>query len=230
MRIVSLVPSLTETLDDWGRPPIAGTRFCARAGLARVGGTKDPDLEAIAALEPDLVVLDEEENRREDYEALLERGLAVYACAVRSLGDLEGALAGLADAVGVNWSVPAWPPTPPVRLRAVVPIWRRPWIALGGPTYATSLLGAVGVANVLADRGAYPRLELAAMADARPDVVLAPSEPYPFAERHRRELEAVAPVVLVDGRDLFWWGSRTPGALARLGDDVARWANLATRS
>ncbi len=100
----------------------------------------------------------------------------------------------------------------------------------GGPTYATSLLAAVGVANVLADRGAYPRVDLAAMAEARPDVVLAPSEPYPFAERHRRELETVAPVVLVDGRDLFWWGSRTPGATARLGEAVARWAAIATRA
>ena len=230
MRIVSLVPSLSETLDDWGHPPIAGTRFCALAGLARVGGTKDPDLAAIAALEPDLVVLDEEENRREDYEALVALGLAVYACAVRSLGDLDDALAGLAAAVGVEWTAPPRPAGPPVRVRAAVPIWRRPWVALGGPTYATSLLAAVGVANVLADRGAYPRVDLAAMAEARPDVVLAPSEPYPFAERHRRELETVAPVVLVDGRDLFWWGSRTPGATARLGEAVARWAAFATRA
>ncbi len=227
MRVVSLVPSLTETLDAWGRPPIAGTRFCAHPGLTRVGGTKDPDLAAIVALAPDLVVLDEEENRREDYDALVERGLTVFATAVRSIDDLDVALAGLAAVLEVDWAAPPRSPARPLTLRAVVPVWRRPWVALGAPTYATSLLGAVGVANALADRGPYPRVEWAQLADERPDLVLAPSEPYPFAERHRQELAEVAPVVFVDGRDLFWWGSRTSGALERLGDAAARWAEVA---
>ena len=56
------------------------------------------------------------------------------------------------------------------------------------------------------------------MADRRPDVVLAPSEPYPFAERHRAQLERIAPVILIDGQDLFWWGVRTEPAQRRLAE------------
>ena len=58
----------------------------------------------------------------------------------------------------------------------------------------------------------------------RPDLVVAPSEPYPFAERHRAELERVAPVVLVDGEDLLWWGTRTPAAITRLATRLAGYA------
>ncbi|MFY9783027.1 MAG: helical backbone metal receptor, partial [Acidimicrobiales bacterium] len=75
MRIVSLVPSITETLSAWNREPIACTRFCERPDLAHVGGTKDPKLDRIVELNPDLVVMDAEENRLEDYSALIERGL-----------------------------------------------------------------------------------------------------------------------------------------------------------
>ena len=87
---------------------------------------------------------------------------------------------------------------------------------LGEPTYGSSLLAAVGVSNALAGRGPYPELDLSATAEARPDLVIAPDEPYPFAERHREVLEQVAPTVFVDGRDLLWWGERTRQAVARL--------------
>jgi ABC-type Fe3+-hydroxamate transport system substrate-binding protein len=116
---------------------------------------------------------------------------------------------------------------PPTRtkarsLRAFVPIWRRPWMTLNGDTYGSSVLAALGVDNVCAsatDR--YPTVTLEEIAALRPDVVLAPSEPYPFKPRHAAELRAVAPdVVFVDGQDLFWWGVRTPAALARLAQAI----------
>ena len=108
------------------------------------------------------------------------------------------------------------------RARAFVPIWRRPWMSLSGGTYGSSLLAALGVANVFAGAEArYPEVTLDAARAARPDVVLAPSEPYPFRERHVEELSTVAPVVLVDGQDLFWWGERTEAALDRLGRNLA---------
>jgi ABC-type Fe3+-hydroxamate transport system substrate-binding protein len=112
------------------------------------------------------------------------------------------------------------PPVSPITVW--VPIWRRPWMSIGGPTYGSSLLAAAGFANVLgALDDPYPESDLEGAAAHGPEYVLAPSEPYPFAERHRRELEAVAPVVLVDGQDLFWWGSRTLGALDRFRDLAA---------
>ena len=90
-------------------------------------------------------------------------------------------------------------------------------MTVSGATYGSSLLRAAGFENIFADAAdPYPTVELDEVARRRPDLVLAPSEPYAFAERHRRELEQAGPVVFVDGRDLFWWGSRTAGALGRL--------------
>ncbi len=217
MRVVSLVPSVTETLRAWGVVPVACTRFCEQPDLRHVGGTKNPDVEAIVALHPDVVVMDREENRREDHDRLVKSGLNVFATAVRDLADVEPTLRELARRV--NAPIPEAPPSrppAPVSSRAFVPIWRRPWMALGAPTYGTSLLRAMGVENVYLDRGPYPELELEEAAARGPDLVIAPSEPYPFAERHVEELSSVAPVVLVDGKDLLWWGVRTGPAVGRL--------------
>jgi ABC-type Fe3+-hydroxamate transport system substrate-binding protein len=215
-RVVSLVPSATETLRAWGVEPVACTRFCEQPDLPAVGGTKDPDVAAIAALAPDLVVVDREENRREDHAALVDAGLAVHVLHVVDLAGLDEQMEALAETVGRSWAPLGPPPDPPVRARAWVPIWRRPWMALGEPTYGSAVLRALGITNVAAGDGPYPELDLAAVGERAPDLVVAPSEPYPFAERHRAELEGVAPTRLVDGRDLLWWGVRTAGALERL--------------
>lgn len=223
LRVVSLVPSVTETLVAWGVPPIARTRFCDLPAAPAVGGTKDPDVATIAALAPDLVVMDEEENRREDFAALGERDVPTLALAVRDIADVGPALSTLAARLGVDYRPSAIGPPSPVQRTAFVPIWRRPWMALGTPTYGASLLRHLGVATVPADAGPYPTVELADLTRIRPDVVLAPSEPYPFTERQRGELETVAPTHFVDGRDLFWWGTRTPDAVARLAGAAAAW-------
>lgn len=217
MRVVSLVPSATETLLAWGIEPVACTRFCEQPSITAVGGTKDPDLAAIVALAPDLVVMDEEENRREDHAHLVASGIEVYTLAVRSLDDVDAQLAALAARVGGLWRGldRVAPPAERTRRSAFVPIWRRPWMALGVPTYGSSLLSAIGFDNVFST-SAYPTTTVDEARAANPDVVLAPSEPYPFTERHRAELEAIAPVVFVDGKDLFWWGARTNAAVARL--------------
>jgi hypothetical protein len=109
--------------------------------------------------------------------------------------------------------------TPP-RSRAFVPIWRRPWMSLAADTYGSSLLELLGVINVFADSDdRYPEVSLGEVADRKPDVVLLPSEPYVFREEHAEQLRHELPDVMitfVDGRDLFWWGIRTPRAAARL--------------
>jgi ABC-type hemin transport system substrate-binding protein len=216
VRVVSLVPSVTETLRAWGVDPIACTRFCEQPDLPTVGGTKNPDVPAIVDLAPDLVVVDEEENRREDHDALVASGVPVLALAVRSLADVGPELRRLAQAVGVVWSSPPPPPQAPASRRAVVLIWRRPWMALGQPTYGASLLAALGVEVVPTDAGPYPTVELDDLVGLAPDVVLVPSEPYAFTDEHLADLASIASPVRVDGQDLFWWGTRTPGALSRL--------------
>ena len=215
------MPSVTETLLAWGIRPVACTRFCEQPDLPHVGGTKDPDVAGITDLAPDLVVLDEEENRREDHDALVAAGLAVHVLAVRDLAGLDAEMTGLAEAVGTSWEPLAAANEPVATRRAWVPIWKRPWMALGEPTYGSAVLRALGIANVAAAEGAYPEMDPGAARAAGAELVVAPSEPYPFAERHRAELEAAAPEVrFVDGRDLLWWGTRTRGAVVRLADQL----------
>jgi len=224
-RVVSLVPSVTETLLAWGVTPVACTRFCEQPDLPHVGGTKDPDVAAIVDLAPDLVVLCVEENRREDADALAAAGVATAALSIDSVADVAPAMAMLAGLVGVAAPpVADVAPDPEPRLRAFVPIWKRPWMSLAGGTYGSSLLASVGVANVFAGaRDRYPTVTLDDVRARDPDVVLAPSEPYPFAERHVPLFDGVAPVVLVDGQDLFWWGVRTPAARSRLAAALQPW-------
>jgi ABC-type Fe3+-hydroxamate transport system substrate-binding protein len=219
-RVVSLVPSVTETLLDWGIAPVAVTRFCEQPGFETVGGTKDPDIAQIVAIAPDIVVLNDEENRLEDHDELVAAGLHVHVVRIRSVDDVPTELESLRVALGLPATPMVLPEPDAIRLRAFVPIWRKPWMSIGDDTYGASLLARVGIGNALADATTrFPEVDLDAVVA---DVVLAPSEPYPFGERFRAELEVVAPVVFVDGRDLFWWGSRTPVAIERLRTTTAR--------
>ena len=223
IRVVSLVPSATETLLAWGIEPIAVTRFCEQGDrFPTVGGTKNPDLEAIAALRPDLVVMCDQENRLPDAEALRVAGTPVHAISIMTLADVGPQMTALAEHIGLygrlGEACAVTSPAPPAsRMRAYVPIWRRPWMTIRDDTYGASLLASIGYDTIgagCADR--YPVLDLDDARSRKAEVVLAPSEPYAFTERHRAELEAVAPMRLVDGQDLFWWGARTPAAHARL--------------
>ncbi len=226
-RVVSLVPSVTETLATWGVEPVACTRFCERPDLAQVGGTKNPDLDAIVRLAPDVVIVDRQENRREDAAALRNRGVDVVDVDVRSIDDLEGDLDVIARAVGVTRSrtgiADVVDGLPRLSLRVFVPIWRRPWMTIGAATYGSSVLAALGVENVFANAPLdYPEVTLDDARTRRPDMVLVPSEPYGFRDDHLREMTAIARPVRVDGQDLFWWGARTPDALRRLHAAITR--------
>jgi len=223
MRVVSLVPSVTETLLAWGVEPVACTRFCEQPDLYHVGGTKDPDVGAIRALAPDLVVVDREENRKEDAEAIRAAGLVLHVTHVTHLDDVEPTLRSLWDAVGRPGPEPcvpavSSPAAAALRHRAFVPIWRRPWMTINHDTYGSTVLRACGVVNAFGDHvDRYPEVTLESARALGPDLVILPSEPYAFAERHIAEVSVVASDVrLVDGRDLFWWGARTPDALVRL--------------
>jgi ABC-type Fe3+-hydroxamate transport system substrate-binding protein len=231
VRVVSLVPSATETLIAMGVAPVACTRFCEQPGIESVGGTKDPDVAAIVALRPDLVVVNDEENRYADAAALIDAGLTVYSMSPRSVEDVGDAVVNLAQRVGnavpTGFAPDAWHAwltamLTPRWYEAFVAVWRRPWMSLAADTYGSSLLDLLGVGNVFA--GAverYPEVTLDEVATLAPNLVVLPSEPYPFAERHVVEVERMVPgvpTVLVDGRDLFWWGFRTPAAAERLRD------------
>lgn len=228
-----MVPSATETLLALGIMPVGRTRFCDLDGVLAVGGTKDPDVAAIVALEPDLVVVNDEENRREDADALTDAGVTLHAMSPRMLADVGPDVRALAAAVGapvpeafglVEWDRWLASTRRAGRSSAVVLVWRRPWMTVRDDTYGASVLAHLGIRNAAPDRATrYPETTLPALAATAPGLVLLPDEPYPFRARHVAEVQAALPsarVVLLDGRDLFWWGARTPAAVRRLAEQI----------
>jgi ABC-type Fe3+-hydroxamate transport system substrate-binding protein len=228
-RVVSLVPSATETLLALGITPVACTRFCEQPRLPTVGGTKNPDVAAIVALAPDLVVVNNEENRVEDANALAAAGVTLHDMSPRSVADVGPEVVALCERLGLAVPMPfgaddydAWLASvlSPRWFDAFVAVWRRPWMSLATDTYGSSLLDLLGVDNVFSDSlDRYPEVTLSEVAARAPNLIVLPSEPYAFAERHAEEIRAEVPgvpIVFVDGRDLFWWGIRTPAAADRL--------------
>ncbi|WP_328540995.1 helical backbone metal receptor [Streptomyces sp. NBC_00344] len=228
MRVVSLVPSLTEAVAV-SAPGVlaAATDWCVRpAGLdvVRIGGTKNPDVPAIAGLRPDLVIANEEENRPADLEALRAAGLSVLVTEVRGLSQAFSELERVLAACGAGrprWldeAEQAWARVVPGRERtAIVPIWRRPWMVLGRDTFAGDLLSRLGVRNPYAEHPErYPRIPLGELTAAGADMVVLPDEPYRFTADDGPEAFPGLPAALVSGRYLTWYGPslcRAPQAL-----------------
>ncbi|MFD7445008.1 helical backbone metal receptor [Streptomyces sp. NPDC059909] len=227
-RVVSLVPSLTEAVAVSAPGLLAGvTDWCSHPAdldAVRVGGTKNPDLPAITALAPDLVIANEEENRAPDIAALRAAGLDVLVTEVRTLPQAFIELERVLRACGVGrprWideAQAAWAAVEPGEVRrAVVPVWRRPWMVLGRDTFAGDLLARLGVENVYAghpDR--YPRIPLDELNAAGADLVVLPDEPYRFTADDGPEAFPGLPAALVDGRMLTWYGPSLATAPAAL--------------
>jgi ABC-type Fe3+-hydroxamate transport system substrate-binding protein len=233
-RVVSLVPSVSEAIATWGLLDrlVGVTDWCttpAFPAATRVRGTKNPDVAAIVSLAPDLVVANEEENRRVDVEALRAAGIAVYVTAPDSLASAAASLERLSSVLGAGERGEqlarsireAIGTAPPARLRTFCPVWRDPWIAVGTRTIAGDLLRHAGF-DVVPDVERYPRVDLSAIAETDPDVVLLPDEPYAFGEADAAPfLTWRATVCHIDGADLTWWGPRTVGALVAFRDLAA---------
>ncbi|WP_431943057.1 helical backbone metal receptor [Micromonospora marina] len=235
MRVVSLVPSLTEAVAATRPEVLVGaTDWCTHpAGLdvARVGGTKYPDLDRVLALEPDLVLLNEEENRLADAEALRAAGVPVRVTFPRTVPEALDQLGELVVALGVpaepQWlraARHAWTALPaPGRARtAVVPVWRRPWVVLGRDTFAGDVLARLGVRNGWAgDAERYPRPSLDELRARAPDLVVLPDEPYRFTAGDGPEAFPGVPAALVSGRHLTWYGPSLAEAPALLAAQLA---------
>lgn len=213
-RVVSLVPSLTESVAGSGLL-VGATDWCSHPpglDVARVGGTKSPRVADVLALAPDLVLANEEENRREDVTALRDAGVAVWVTAPRTVPAALTSLGRVLAVCGIPsppWyaaACSAWPPgdPPAPRVRAVVPIWRKPWMALGRDTFAGDVLARLGVANVLAGSAErYPRFSPEDLPDY--DLVVLPDEPYAFAPGDEAAFGG-RPAAFVSGRHLTWYG------------------------
>lgn len=227
-RVVSIVPSLTEAVAVTAPGLLVGaTAWCSHPAdldVVRVGGTKNPDVQRIVELRPDLVVANAEENRAVDLDALRAAGVAVWVTApetvpqaLRSLDRLLGACR-LDRPRWLDEAEAAWAQPPPERRRtAVVPIWRRPWMAVGRDTFTGDVLRRLGVDNALdgsPDR--YPKVRL----DELPphDLVVLPDEPYAFTAEDGPEAFPGIECALVSGRHLTWYGpamTQAPEILGR---------------
>ncbi|MFF5174539.1 helical backbone metal receptor [Micromonospora sp. NPDC000089] len=235
MRVVSLVPSLTEAVAVTVPEVLVGaTDWCTHpAGLdvARVGGSKYPDLGRVLALRPDLVLLNVEENRREDADALAAAGVPVRVTYPRTVPQALTELADLLAALGVA-GAPEWltaareawaTPVPATPRAAVIPVWRRPWVVLGGDTFAGDVLRRLGVGNAYADHPErYPRPGLDELRARAPELVVLPDEPYLFTAEDGPEAFPGTPCALVSGRHLTWYGPSLAEAPALLADQLAR--------
>jgi ABC-type Fe3+-hydroxamate transport system substrate-binding protein len=239
MRIVSLCPSLTELVFDLGRGRdlVAITDYCVHpaAGvqaIEKIGGTKSPDVARIIELDPDLVLLNDEENRLEDARCLESAGVRCHssmprtagetASMVRSIGrvfDCDETGERIAHAIEVRASAARRGATGKRPVRFAYLIWRKPWMSVNADTYAHSLLALAGGINAFGDlEDRYPEVTLEELTASGIELLLLGSEPFPFSERHVDELAREtgidsARIRLADGEYLSWHGSRTPDGI-----------------
>jgi len=248
MRIVSLCPSLTELVFDLGLGDslVGATKFCVHPAegvhrIEKVGGTKTPKIERIVELRPDLVLLNEEENRLEDAEALRDTGLSCHitfpktaietAAMVRSIGEATGRpeeAERIARAIeeAVRRAREGSEGLPAVHYAYL--IWREPLMSVSGDTFISDLLGLACGENAFGDRPKrYPVVEAEELAAAGLHAVLLSTEPFPFQERHIDEVSrqtGLAPEIfhIVDGEMLSWHGSRTPAGIEYAAEVIGR--------
>ncbi|MCP4446719.1 MAG: ABC transporter substrate-binding protein [Myxococcales bacterium] len=263
-RVISLVPSDTETLFDLGvgEKVVGRTRYCIEPAfelesIPVVGGTKDIDVDAILALKPDLVLANQEENSRAGLEALAEAGAPTFVSFPKRYNDAIAHLARIARFFGAHLSAEELLRTGYEQMTATelpgdapsvfVPIWRDPLMTFGDHTYCHDILQLAGAANVFVDRERqyplkadlgmssplpadqlanrdrrYPRITEQELVSKAPEIMLLPNEPYGFGQEDKAYFESLdvpaakhGRVVFVDGKDLFWPGSRSVAALPR---------------
>jgi ABC-type Fe3+-hydroxamate transport system substrate-binding protein len=239
VRIVSLCPSLTELVFALGRGDelVGVTDYCVHpaegvAAVEKVGGTKTPKVARIVELAPDIVLLNEEENRIEDAQALEAHAVRCLntfpkdaletAAMVRTIGaalqrdeaaervalDIETRAKRVADAARGRREV-SW----------AYLIWRKPWMSVNRDTFASALLSLAGGRNVFGDAPTrYPEIRIEELVAADPQLVLLCTEPFPFEARHIDELCTLtgwprSRFRIADGEYLSWHGSRTPAGI-----------------
>ncbi|MCH8568095.1 MAG: helical backbone metal receptor [Balneolales bacterium] len=225
-RIISLVPSLTELLFDLGlESQIVGrTRFCVYpAGkideVPIVGGTKNPNIEKIRNLAPDLIILNKEENRKYDADALA--GFArIYVSEISTVEEALHEIGQIGELTGTHKKASALTS----RIRKLIPeqpaqnapaaaylIWKKPWMASGSDTYIHDVMRTFGIKNVFESETRYPEFTKEQLQAKNPELVLLSSEPYPFSEKHISEMKQILPnakIELVNGEYFSWYGSR----------------------
>jgi ABC-type Fe3+-hydroxamate transport system substrate-binding protein len=224
--VVSLVPSLTETLFDIGAgDAVAGvTDFCIfppDLDRPRLGGTKNPRVEAIRALAPDLVYVNLEENLPRHAERIAEFA-PVFATEPKTVADVAGLLGVLGEIHGCDvapWVDRLKPVLHRARFNFLCPIWKNPWMWCGGDTYVSNLIESVGGLNLMRHLERYPAIDLDCALALEPQIVFLPDEPYAFTAEDARLFEKV--VGPFPGHLVTWHGTRTVRGLEFLRAAIA---------
>jgi ABC-type Fe3+-hydroxamate transport system substrate-binding protein len=242
-RIISLVPSQTELLFDLGlEDEVVGiTKFCIHPDKwfrtkIRIGGTKNPDLKKISALNPDLIIANKEENRKEDIDLLAEKfpvwvsDICTYDDAllmieqVSSICGREAKGKLICNAIEKQFHelVPSVYP-----FRSIYLIWRNPWMGANTNTFIHDMLQRCGLVNLLEkERARYLIITTEELISLNPELVLLSSEPYPFKQKHLHELQCLMPgakIELVDGELFSWYGSRLTKSVTYFNALIKRW-------
>ncbi|HUO04474.1 MAG TPA: helical backbone metal receptor [Candidatus Binataceae bacterium] len=250
-RVVSLVPSWTETLFAFGlNSEVVGvTKYCVEPddsvkAVPKVGGTKNPDVRAIAELAPELVIANAEENRREDIERIRAAGIPVFTTYPRTVPGAVDSILRLGRVLGrqsaaaemarritlcvseIEAGLGVWAK---LRLRVFCPIWKNPWMSFNADTYAHDVLRMLGYNNIYASAGErYLSTTVEDALSRRPDIVVLPDEPYQFDAGDVGELKAMLPpalgrrMLIVSGRDLHWYGAHMVRGLKALATTMGR--------
>ncbi len=226
-RIVSLVPSQTELLYELGlEEEVVGiTKFCVHPDSwyrhkTRVGGTKNANMQRIAALQPELIIANKEENTREQIEELAK----LYPVWISDVCDLSGAMEmitgvgrvtnrteqsiKMVDSILLNFNDLS---KVVVAKKVAYFIWKNPWMCAGGDTFISDMISRLGWVNVFGEINRYPEVTMAELKETGAELILLSSEPYPFKQQHIDEITQVMPqarVMLVDGEMFSWYGSR----------------------
>lgn len=224
-RIVSLVPSLTQLVLDLGAEKrLKGrTRFCIHPedkvnDIPIIGGTKNPGIDKILELEPDLIIANREENRKEDIEALedhceiLLTDIDTIEGALQAISEIGNKLQCSEQAAALSAEIRELSEDAPEApgIRTAYFIWKDPWMSVGHDTYIHDVMRHYGLINVFGDRSRYPETGAGELSELQPELILLSSEPYPFKEKHIAEIQKICPesrIELINGEWFSWYGS-----------------------
>lgn len=231
-RIISVVPSQTELLYNLGlNDEVIGiTKFCVHPNnwfenKTRVGGTKNLNIKKIEALQPDLIIANKEENTEEEIK-LLQQKFSVWTSNISTLENSLSMIKSVGKIIGKDEAATAlclaitnefdkYKSHFNTSFSALYLIWKNPYMSVGNDTIIHHLMNYCGFKNVLANKTRYPEIDVAEIYKLQPAFIFLSSEPYPFKEKHIKELQEIVPkskIILVDGEFFSWYGSRLKDA------------------
>ena len=224
MKIISLVPSITETLFDFGLTAdevIGRTKFCIHPSdlvknVEVIGGTKNLNIEKIRTLKPDLIIANKEENEKLQVEELM-KDFKVWVTDIETLEDNQKFIFELGTilskenlALDLNQKIASvftdFKVSKPKKVAYL--IWKGPYMTVGSDTFINEVLEKLGFENQFKNRKRYPEISVEELKDA--DLIFLSSEPFPFQQKHIDELQLESPnneITLVDGEAFSWFGT-----------------------